>query len=429
MTSAFETEIAKIEDSASDNGQTVAPSRVKLAPFVLQPATSLKRRVNTQGLLTITSAGWLTFLVVTGAVDRAIPWVIGLSTVLLTALPRWLALRKELDFSLSTIENSFEFDLEELAAITAAVSSAVLVVAALIWHIDLSAPRTTIKRQVVDIELVSPSDAIDRSEILPSTSAMPERKFKGAPRTIISDRLSGTDQKLTAPVAAKGKSRDLEAPFKKMAEQQVATKELVAGAEQTKKAGKIEMAEVVNAPQFGRSDKILEAATETAQGNTFAAPSRWKTIVVSKSKKGTELANYRAAEPAEMIESIDNDGEHTFITSQSGGRSNGGTGAASNLHEYLKQVNKRVKRNWIPPRGIDRIAVIEFRIDESGALTRTRTLSHSGPRDIEAEAAAIAAITKSFPGAALPADVKNKFLDIRYTFNYRFNQIEDVAAE
>ncbi len=133
-----------------------------------------------------------------------------------------------------------------------------------------------------------------------------------------------------------------------------------------------------------------------------------------------------------MIESIDSDGERSVLTVQSGGHSTNGKGAASNLHEYLKLLNKKIKYNWIPPRGIDRIAIIEFRISADGKLVSTKALPHSGntniETDAEAETAAITAIKKSFPFRPLPADVKAASLDVRFTFNYRFNQIDEVGS-
>lgn len=76
-------------------------------------------------------------------------------------------------------------------------------------------------------------------------------------------------------------------------------------------------------------------------------------------------------EPANMIESIGSDGKSAMLTIQSGGRSDDSNGAPSNLYEYLKLLNQKVRNNWIPPRGIDRIAVIEFRISKAGRLVST----------------------------------------------------------
>jgi hypothetical protein len=47
--------------------------------------------------------------------------------------------------------------------------------------------------------------------------------------------------------------------------------------------------------------------------------------------------------------------------------------------------------------------------------------------DRAAEAAAIAALNKTFPFLPLPEEIEASFLDMRYTFNYRFNQIDEVS--
>lgn len=84
---------------------------------------------------------------------------------------------------------------------------------------------------------------------------------------------------------------------------------------------------------------------------------------------------------------------------------------------------------WIPPRGIDRIAIIEFRINADGKLISCKALPHTGAiefRDSEAEAAAMEAIKRAFPFLQLPAEIKAPHLDVQYTFNYRFNQIDEL---
>jgi len=131
-----------------------------------------------------------------------------------------------------------------------------------------------------------------------------------------------------------------------------------------------------------------------------------------------------------MIESIDSDGKLTLLTVQSGGRSADGTGAPSHLYEYLKLLNQKVRNNWIPPRGIDRIAIIEFRISKAGKLVSTKAMPHGAAEnaDREAEAAAVASLNKTFPFLPLPEELKTTYLDVRYTFNYRFNQISEVSS-
>lgn len=135
-----------------------------------------------------------------------------------------------------------------------------------------------------------------------------------------------------------------------------------------------------------RKQPDLLAADEAAP-TTFKAPDSWKTVIVAKGKDNSiafsaysktiatktspqnSPAYLSEAEPANMIESIDSDGKPGILTVQSGGRSSAGIGAPSDLHQYLKLLNQKVRNNWIPPRGIDRVAVIEFRISKGGQIS------------------------------------------------------------
>lgn len=419
-------------------------------PHFIHPSYSLLQRQARAHLLMGSSCGiWLSYIVLSEHVAQAIAWVFVLGGLLLSSLSRWLSVRQELyfrlepiyrdkaaDFTDQTASNSpkknDDRELEELAApIIAFISIAiplVLLTSYLIFHIDLTRLHKPVSQsQIVEIELVAPSDAIDRKDILPATNKETATKAqKGALYTVASQTLTGAAAPRSEPSAKADISNKTPVEDKSITkDKSISHSEITA---------------------------IKETTVEskgTAPPLTFKAPDNWKTIVVAKGKDNsiafstyaaTKAATAQAAtianarelvsevEPANMIESIDSDGQLSPLTIQVGGRSKGGTGAASDLHAYLKLLNRKVKSHWIPPRGIDRIAIIEFRISADGKLLSTRALAHRGNTDEEAEAAAIDAITKSFPFQPLPAEVKAANLDVRYTFNYRFNQIDEVSS-
>lgn len=340
-----------------------------------------------------------------------------------------------------------EPELEELVAPTIAFFSftlpAILVAIYLSFHIDLNQLRKpNITRQIVEIELVAPSDAIDRKEILPSSDKeIANEARKGALYTVASPALTG------APIP-KSNLRSQTAIIKD-------NNDKTYSAIKPKNQPDLLAADKAKAEPIAQSDAIRqqtpaeENISYKAAPLTFKAPDSWKTIIVAKGKdnsvafsayskimatKPNSAQNSQAylseVEPANMIESIDSDGKPTILTVQSGGRSTAGTGAPSNLHEYLKLLNPKVRNNWIPPRGIDRVAVIEFRISKGGKLVSTKVMPYSAAAnaDREAEAAAIAALNKTFPFLPLPEEIKTTYLDVRYTFNYRFNQIDEVSS-
>lgn len=239
---------------------------------------------------------WLSYIVVVDQVWQAIPWVILLGGLLFSTLIRWLHAKQELQLyfepasillahpKTATKQQTGDRSLAEITApIVALISIAlpvVLLSAYLVLHIDLTQPHKPIKhRQVVEIELVALTDAIDHKDILPATSKeIVSKAQKGALYTVASSALSGAHVPLSKPKLEQ-KPTKLEAK----PEPQLATRPL-----------------------------------------TFKAPDNWKTIVVAKEKdKSVDFSSYSASavEPANMIESIDSDGQLSPLLIQTGGRS------------------------------------------------------------------------------------------------------------
>ncbi len=424
----------------------------------------LERQTKTHLLLGSSCGVWLSFIVLTNHTADVLAWVLLLTALMLLSLARWLRVRQELLFYIeplfmtdlewqslaSSNQKSGEPELEEIVAPTIAIFSfalpATLVAIYLFFHIDLNQlkkPKPT--RQIVEIELVAPSDAIDRKEILPSSDKeTANRAHKGALYTVASPLLTGS------PVPRSNLRSNLSSQPAIIKDNNDKTYSAI----KTKKQPDLLAADKAKAEPIAKSEAITqqipaeENISDKAAPLTFKAPDNWKTVIVAKGKDNsiafsayskimatkTRPQNSQAVlsevEPASMIESIDSDSKPTILTVQSGGRSSEGTGAPSHLHEYLKLLNQKVRNNWIPPRGIDRIAIIEFRISKGGKLVSTKAMPYGAAAnaDREAEAAAIAALNKTFPFLPLPEEIKTTYLDVRYTFNYRFNQISEVSS-
>ncbi len=472
--------VIKEEKEAGNPGSTGTTGSISTAsselasyfdPHFIQPSYSLLQRQAKTHLLIGSSCGiWLSYIVLSEHVAQAVAWVYLLGGLMLSSLSRWLSVRQELyfrlepryrdkaaDFPDQPVSNSpkenDDRELEELAApIIAFISIAiplVLLASYLIFHIDLTRlHKPVLERQIVEIELVAPSDAIDRNDILPATSKeIASKAQKGALYTVASQALTGAATPRAEPSIKANIRERVPAEDKPTGkDKSIAHREITITREND-----AESAEKVNSIA-----KAEQTARSALLPLTFKAPNSWKTIVVAKEKDNsiafstyaatkaatadtamTQATSHAApvkpvallseVEPASMIESIDSDGQPSPLTIQVGGRSNSGKGAPSNLHEYLKLLNRKVKSHWIPPRGINRIAIIEFRISADGKLVSTKALRDRGHTDVEAEVAAISAITKSFPFQPLPTEVKAAYLDVRYTFNYHFNQIDEVS--
>lgn len=108
----------------------------------------------------------------------------------------------------------------------------------------------------------------------------------------------------------------------------------------------------------------------------------------------------------------------TGTASGSGDQSAGaaGDGEEVDLSGYFSEVQKRIKKNWFPPRGAESLTVVlKFRILKDGSLGTIKMVRSSGIS--AADDAAKAAVTASAPFASLPKGVDDN-LDVKFTFDY-----------
>lgn len=381
-------------------------------------------------LTACTYAGWLLALILTDKAASA--WTVILTFALVQSLAALLGAREkaaapsgEMSFIADgKVKRRIESELNELsdwAVIT--LSLAVLTVFS-VFKIDMKA-QPKIRKQVVEITLVSPNDAVNRHELLPaSETATDSAKQKGE----LNDTMgSATPKALTSPT--KKTSETKRQPEENEKEP---TKEALQ-AKESAKAVKQRPQQLIktSTPKVAPSPAI-DPQTQFK----FQAPSGWKTTsYATDHNKTTPNIRPQAASltqsqmlsevsPASFIESIDNEGENDHIV-QSGGRSENGSGQENSLRLYLRELNRRIRKHWMPPAGMEEMALIQFRINHDGSLASVSAASMNAAGAIPTQAA-IQAVRKTFPFKALPPDFKAPYLEVRYTFNYRINEMKDI---
>lgn len=87
---------------------------------------------------------------------------------------------------------------------------------------------------------------------------------------------------------------------------------------------------------------------------------------------------------------------------------------------YMKELQRRIKRHWFPPKGDEsKRVVVFFHVSKGGQLSGLRLLRTSGVP--QADQKAIEAVAVTAPFDALPAQCTEKVVDIEFTFDYNAN--------
>ena len=177
--------------------------------------------------------------------------------------------------------------------------------------------------------------------------------------------------------------------------------------------------------------------------NTSAAPpvvipQGWQTKIVkdsfafqnrplpSPSSARSDQPFLTEVRPLEMVELIENDGDSDGVNVfQRGGKSSGGKGAENDLSLYLKNLHKKIKSNWSPPRGFTRKVELIFRLKRDGHVAEIRVLKSSGEQSAD-KAAIKAIVLATKKPETLPSDFPSNFLDVLYTFKYNVDELNEV---
>lgn len=405
-----------------------------LSPFVqarcrAQPAASKHLRV-TAGLLTVAASfAWIGAAVASGMAASIVPWLI---TLLLVALA-----------GLTHIVNHPDAENREgVGRLWESFSASYLSFSILmcIW-LSISAktppPKTLSQRQFIDIELTSSADFEDRKDPLPGTKEYDAlRKRTGSTEKTKMAMMPKPDKTDKRDERAQQRTEETGEP----APRPTAEKKASTMVRRQIKSQPVKNLMAARVPDSSNSVRTSEE--EQSRVPDFKPPAGWRVFEAARplaastpmKKSGLKTQSHAArdslimeeAAPVELMELADNDGDAGVEIFQSGGRSKGGKGQTSNLQVYLKLLHQRIKRAWSPPHGDPRAAELLFRIARNGKLTSVTLLRTSGAP--AADAAAIKAITACAPFSTLPEDFKSEYLDIRYTFNYRVDELSEVSG-
>ena len=96
--------------------------------------------------------------------------------------------------------------------------------------------------------------------------------------------------------------------------------------------------------------------------------------------------------------------------------SGGGDGDDFDFGAYLSEVQKKIKKNWFPPRGAESLTVVlKFKVLKDGSASSIRLVKSSGVA--AADDAAKTAIMNGAPFPSLPKSAGDD-IDIKFTFDY-----------
>jgi len=100
-----------------------------------------------------------------------------------------------------------------------------------------------------------------------------------------------------------------------------------------------------------------------------------------------------------------------------GGRPGIDTVREPDFGPYMRELQRRIKMNWDPPKGNEsKKVVLLFKIAKDGRLLSVSVLKPSGLPN--SDRAALEAVRLTAPFRPLPADFKGSSIDIHFTFDY-----------
>jgi TonB family protein len=346
------------------------------------------------------SLAWIGVFFVSGQIKDTLAWACSFFALAAVTLAWSFSSRSAHPLNLFKIGENRWATLAGSLATTLAIFSGLLGTL-ILTHGMPSLQRMEVKRQVIDIVLVSPSDYEDRHDILPSTkpTELPARDVtvQGKPVVIVPSIKAAPT--LDRPV--------------------IKSTTTASGAKNFNNDGV-------------RSNQTKDATAEPS----FIVRQQPTAVPTSVGKKAAKVLQPKveAAQPVleevappQILEVTDSQTEKASEVSQTGGHSTGGSGSQTLLVTYLRDLHRRIKHAWSP--GVDDItgsAQIMFRIRKNGRLVSLKLMRSSGEADTDESA--MHAITASAPFKALPPEFTADYLDLLYTFNYKVDQLSEVNA-
>lgn len=373
-------------------------------------------------------AVWLAGICRLGVSHEGLPWYLTLGTFASLSV-RFLRFKEDCPVSFThTLQCREPLLLKE----SVAICFLSVAVALYLWigygllHPPAEPARIT---QIVDIQLVSQKDFRDNNDVLPGTEPREDLRERNADQITQAGNIC-QPQVLKASPDKKNRPANTDSENRKP---QPRTPETCKS----------------KPPEKAASSNTAPAMPENQAPPPYTVPlnipTHWQTTTVthvtpvapayreastspgnpSRPKDAQEPYLMEVA-PPELVELLENEGEknalHVF---QPGGKSSGGTGAENDLSRYLKELHKRIKTAWSPPRGTTRKVEVLFRIKKDGRLAFLKIERSSGQS--ETDASATKAITSATNGLSLPKDYSPQYLDVRYTFKYNVDELQEIS--
>jgi len=402
---------------------TAAPKAVAANTIVLALTESEVRRAQLRRSLSALAvfAGcifWFLTLAILHATTEGLPWYVTSASIsivcaLVVAQPRASRFYFRKDKALEPLS------LMETWAI-AYLGAAVALYAWVFLHSLMPPSKEPKLVQFVDIQLVSPTDFRDQKSPLPGSQEQDQLRKRQ------SDRITAQGALLAKQVAAVSRKRD-QSKVEASANEKPVPQDV-----QPKPAQKTSSAPALTPLVSPSAERPLAPKQEKVSDRLFVKPMPRLVPVQSGTPTKSPLGGspvqqplFEEVQPPEMVEMIENDGAIEAAASfQSGGSSAGGKGAANALAVYIKELHRRIKQGWAPPRGQSRQAGILFRIKKDGRLSFLKLTTTSG--DSDTDEAAIKAVMSAVKTHALPPGYTLPYLDVQYTFNYTADEIKEV---
>jgi TonB family protein len=360
-------------------------------------------------VIVATSFTWMALFIAQQLSFEIVPWSALLLFVSIVSLARFLSEHHVTIFDLLHLSTRSRVSFNQSFALCYLSFSAVLWTGMWLAHgVDLH-PNQIVRRQVVDIELVSDKDFADRKDILPGSVEKPSLKSQKNESEQLKPQPSPVQQPHSVFAHSRSSLASINAPTST-----TAMRKNVAPAEQIKVVPK----QTSVKPQ----NYIINVAdvSQTARGAQAQITTKGETRSRSRQAELEEVA------PPEMVEITENQGDNGNDAYQPGGHSTGGTGKKTQLVSYLKEIHRRIKHAWRPPGGETHSAEILFRIRKAGTLASIKMVTSSG--DSDTDESAMHAIAACSPFKALPADYPGPYLDLLYTFNYNVDQLSEIEG-
>lgn len=377
-------------------------------PFVISSRVQTRadrlRNLLSAAAILLACALWYLALGKLQATTEGLPWYVTCGFIAIcTALH---AARAKQEYFLTSVSSCARRPLTLLESWAGtALTAAALLYAWVLLHSFLPAPVPPKVVQVVDIQLTSVKDFANRESPMPGTEEQSEMHKRQADKVTTQGAMVANK---IATIARKSEQPTKPHPTPQQPPVQPENKDA---------APDSSMIFTVRPAQKPVAPKREEIADKL-----FVKPT--PRFVAATSKPASQPV-LEEVQPPEMVEMIENDGaSEANSVFQSGGSSEGGKGAANDLSTYIKELHRRIKGYWSPPRGQSRRARILFRVRKNGQLAFLKLVASSG--DSETDEAAIKAIMGAVKGRQLPENYSLPFLDVQYTFNYTADEMKEV---